>query len=117
VTPRHTSEVSARSSRRKRALAYAVVYAGAGSLLMLLILGIAQMRSLAVGNAETLRTIKDCTTEGGECYEDSRKGTGEVIRVLNDFTTYVVACADRDGVQSVARIKACAIKKARKAQR
>lgn len=101
---------------KTRSFGYAVVYAGAGAILLLLIVGIAQLRQLAVSNAETLHTIKDCTTEGGKCYSDSRKGTADAIQVLNEFTTYVVACADRDGVQSAARIRACAIKEARKAQ-
>jgi hypothetical protein len=105
-----------RPHSKARSAGYAIVYAGAGGVLLLLILALAQLRQLAADNARTLEVIEDCTTEGGTCYSESRRGTAEAIQVLNEFTTYVVACADRDGEQSAARIRACAIKEARKAQ-
>lgn len=96
---------------------FAIVYAGAGAVLLLLIVGVAQLRQLAADNARSIALIESCTTEGGKCYDDSRKGTADVIRVLNEFTTYVVACADQPGPQNAARIRACATEKMRKAQR
>lgn len=41
-----------------------------------------QNRQLNDGNAEILRSIRDCTTEGGGCYEEGNQRTGQVIQQL-----------------------------------
>jgi hypothetical protein len=97
---------------KRRTIGYAIVYAGVGVLIVALVVVLIQLRTLAGSNNRTIKLIEDCTTAGGNCYEESRKTTADVIRVLNEFTTYVVACADKPGTQTVARIRECALKEA-----
>lgn len=74
-------------------------------------------RETQQGNASTLQLIEDCTTKGGGCYEESERRTGNVIAVLNEFTTYVIACADKPGTQDAQAIRVCATDQLRKAQK
>lgn len=103
-------------SGRKRGIAYAVVYAGAGAIVVLLVVMLIQLRHLAEKNEGSLQLIKDCTTSGGECYERGRKNTADVVEILNEFTVYVIACADRAGVQTVEEIRECALREAENAR-
>jgi len=111
-----------REARRRRRLIGAGVGVLAGLLLVGMLWTIAQLGNVIVqieaqqqSNASTLQLIRDCTTDGGACYEDSERRTANVIRVLNeagrarrDYIIAVVVCADRPGIQTVAAIKSCA---------
>ena len=51
--------------------------------------------------------LQDCTTPGGSCYEQSRSGSSGAIRDINNITIAAAACADREGVDTVADIRKC----------
>lgn len=71
-----------------------------------------EVRVAQTRNTETINLIRSCTTVGGKCYDDQERRTGSLIDVVNSFTANAIACADRPGTQSVARIRACALRKA-----
>ena len=100
----------------RRGLAYAIVYGGTGAIVVLLVVMLIQLRSLAEQNKGSLQLIEDCTTAGGECYERGRKNTAGVVEILNEFEVYVIACADRAGVQTVEEIRECALREAENAR-
>lgn len=55
--------------------------------------------------------IIDCTTPGGDCYQQSQGRTGEAVSGINLYTKAVViiaaACADRPGVNTERQIEKC----------
>lgn len=115
-----------RNARRRRAIGTAIAYGSTGVVLALVLWLLVSVNALAgsireqqKGNARSIELIEDCTTKGGECYEDGARRTANVIQVLNeagdqrrDFIIAVVICADLPGTQTVASIRACADRKA-----
>jgi hypothetical protein len=71
-----------------------------------------------VQGKQTRDRIADCTTPGGECYQEGQKRTGEAIQILYEqgiarekITRTVVrlaaACADKPGSQTAQEILLC----------
>jgi hypothetical protein len=53
--------------------------------------------------------IKDCVTPEGQCFKDAQARTGQVVQSINDIVTLAVACADREGEQTVVEVRKCVI--------
>lgn len=71
-----------RAARNKRDRLHLVLLA----VVVLMVAGLGmlgfQNRQLNDGNAEILQSIRDCTTDGGGCYEESENRTGQFIAQL-----------------------------------
>lgn len=107
--------------RQLRPVLYAVMGAGIGALVVLLLGTVLSIRGTQNTNApkidstaETLKVVKDlaekinsCTDPDGACAERGREQTGAAVRDISLRQIAAVACADRPGTQTPLEIKAC----------
>lgn len=74
-----------------------------------------QARIAAEQAARSVFRIEDCTTEGGECFEESRRRTGNVVAGINEGTLAVIVAAlscQEDGVVGQRALARCTAQRA-----
>jgi hypothetical protein len=102
--------------RRTRALRTLFVATAVLAVIAMLLL----VTVTAVGNRQVLDQavengdrVRDCTTPGGECFEQAARRQAEVIgdppAPINDVVILAAACADRPGVDTAAEIRTCVL--------
>jgi hypothetical protein len=94
------ADVKEREQRNRR-MGVLIIVALAVSLVMIVAVVVllvqsrarsADSRALLRANAETSRRIADCTTAGGQCYEQGAKRSGTAIRQLIQAQVEIAAC-------------------------
>jgi hypothetical protein len=95
--------------RRARAVmaerAWRMLWIGIGALVAVLLVW-----DITVGYQARER-IADCTTPGGECYEEGQKNTGSAVTDIVDLARLAsiaaAACADQPGQQTFHDVRVC----------
>lgn len=63
------------------------------AIFVLMVLGVAwQNNQIASSTADTNRRIADCTTAGGQCYEDGQRRTAVIVGDITRASVYVIEC-------------------------
>lgn len=97
-------------SRIERVIAIAVV-AVLGAVLCINSYGVLRLNNIAEVNRSNGDYIRDCTTPGGQCFEDSQKRLASVVAQLNRTTLVTIECADRlNGDDAITRCVQDALK-------
>lgn len=65
------------------------------------------MRETQLDGRRNGEIIRDCTQQGGECFERNQQNTARLVISLNDNVRYAAACADKPGVQGEEEIEEC----------
>lgn len=111
-------EQRVRENRRVIAL-LAVVAIAVVSLVLLSVanrrLGVANS-ALNRQNAQIVDQIRSCTTEGGECYEQSQKRTNAIGRTIILGGVYAQLCLRDDPDATDAQVEACVLERVAQTQ-
>lgn len=103
---------------KKRARALIVQRLAAAALAVFVIASLTLTAYNAIVGIATRAALLDCTTPGGQCYQEGQKRTAEAIRQLveaneaGEVTTREIVilaadCADNPGVDTADEIEAC----------
>ena len=100
--------------QRRRELRRVLVVGVILSVMMLLMLGLfwqnqqraQQSRQVIRQSADTSQRIADCTTPGGQCYEQGSKRTAGAVNAI----LYIDVCVARNPQASLDELRACAAK-------
>lgn len=107
-----------KQNKRVMALLLAVVVATVALVLLSVAnrrLGVANSE-LNEQNAQIVDQIRSCTTEGGACYEESQKRTGDIARTIVMGGIYAQLCLRDNPDASDDALEACVFERAAKAQ-
>lgn len=93
--------IDVHENNRRRQNQWALAIISVMAVIMLMVLGILlqnrqksdQSRQILRNNAVVSQQIADCTTAGGECYEQGRKQSAAAIQQLIQSNVIVAACA------------------------
>lgn len=107
---RRRKEAEAEAWRLRRRSTFIVVWLVAAVLLLGGLFTVAlQNRKINSQNGSIARRIADCTTSGGQCYEDGQRRTGTAIQEIILGNIYIQQCAKV--TQTDAELEQCVIRR------
>lgn len=71
------------------------------------IVQIGRLTEIAETNRANGQRLIDCTTPGGQCFEDGNDRTGEAIGTINEVTILAASCVQLPGIDTEAEIREC----------
>lgn len=97
--------VKARARAHMASMAWRFVWVAVMTLIATLI-----VYDIIIGN-QARAELLDCTTPGGECYEQGQKTTGDAVTNIVDISRLAsiaaAYCTDQSGSQSLKEIQTC----------
>lgn len=99
-TPRGSGLVEA-----LKAAAIALGVLATAVALTLIVVSTFKLQGIAETNRRNGERVIDCTTPGGDCFNESTARTGEAVGSINEVTVAAVACAQKN--TGIAAIQEC----------
>lgn len=92
-------------------VALVVALVGYAAALMWMIVQMSQEQGAAAQRStdirETARLIEDCTSPGGDCFEEAQLRTAEAVRTINLVTIYSTGCVEFQTLSTMDELKTC----------